>query len=128
MGLERAIETGPRRPQRRFMPAQKILQLRRGLGESVLHFFGPQARKAGVPLQIRAGGVDNRNIMIEKLDDSRTQSPIDDPRKLTALLSRIADLAKSHSVGSVVIGLAAPQGDRMFPELMDFLQSQRRVV
>lgn len=52
---------------------------------------------------------------------------VDDPRKLTALLTRVADLAASHSVGSVIIGMSAQQGDRVFPEFVDFLRSALRV-
>jgi hypothetical protein len=50
-----------------------------------------------------------------------------DPRKLRALLERVSDLARSHDVSSVMVGLAAPEGDLQFPEFVDFLQSALRV-
>ena len=51
----------------------------------------------------------------------------DDPRKLSAMIARVGDLAESHEVGSVVVGLAAEQGDGRFPEYMDFLKGSLRV-
>lgn len=62
------------------------------------------------------------------MDDlSMTSQSNDDPRKLSALISRVSDLAESHSVGSVVVGLAANDGDRIFPDYVSFLQSALRV-
>ena len=51
----------------------------------------------------------------------------DDPRKLRSLMTRVSDLARVHSVPSVMIGLAAVEGDLIFPEFVDFLQSALRV-
>jgi hypothetical protein len=51
----------------------------------------------------------------------------DDPRKLSAMIARAGDLAASHEVASVVVGLAAEQGDGRFPEYVDFLQGSLRV-
>jgi len=51
----------------------------------------------------------------------------DDPRKLSAMIARAGDLAETHDVTSVVVGLAAEQGDGRFPEYMDFLQGSLRV-
>jgi hypothetical protein len=51
----------------------------------------------------------------------------DDPRMLTQMLARATELAQVHSVSSVVVGLAAPEGDRLFPEFVSFLQSSLRV-
>ena len=51
----------------------------------------------------------------------------DDPRKLSAMITRVSDLAVAHSVASVVVGLAADEGDLVFPEYVDFLQSALRV-
>jgi GGDEF domain-containing protein len=56
-----------------------------------------------------------------------SQSTVDDPRKLSALLARIAELAESHNVNSVIVGIAAPTGDRLFPEFIDYLRSALRV-
>ena len=61
------------------------------------------------------------------IEESMSTSPIDDPRKLSALLARVADLAQTHEVGSVIIGMSAPTGDLMFPEFVDFLRSALRV-
>jgi hypothetical protein len=60
-------------------------------------------------------------------DDRMTTTTVDDPRKLNALLVRVAELSHTHSVGSVIVGMAANQGDLMFPEFVDFLHSALRV-
>jgi GGDEF domain-containing protein len=51
----------------------------------------------------------------------------DDPRRLRGLLERACALAREHAVPSVMLGLSARQGDRSFPEFVDFLQSALRV-
>jgi len=51
----------------------------------------------------------------------------DDPRKLRSLLRKASDLARSHAVSSVVVGIAAREGDLEFPEFVDFLESALRV-
>jgi hypothetical protein len=51
----------------------------------------------------------------------------DDPRKLRELLGRAASLASDHELASVVVGLAGPEGDLLFPEVVDFFESQLRV-
>ncbi len=51
----------------------------------------------------------------------------DDPRKLSALIARVSELAGQHDVSSVVAGLAAEEGDLVFPEYIHFLQSALRV-
>ena len=51
----------------------------------------------------------------------------DDPRKLTRMIARVSDLAESHSVSSVVVGIAAPEGDLLFPEYLNYLESALRV-
>jgi hypothetical protein len=51
----------------------------------------------------------------------------DDPRKLTQMIERVSDLAESHSVHSVVVGLAAEEGDLLFPEYLAYLESALRV-
>jgi GGDEF domain-containing protein len=56
-----------------------------------------------------------------------SESTVDDPRKLSALLARIAELAESHNVNSVVVGVSARAGDRLFPEFVEFLRSALRV-
>jgi hypothetical protein len=56
-----------------------------------------------------------------------TRDQNDDPRKLTAMISRVSDLAKSHSVSSVMVGIAAPEGDLLFPDYLAYLESALRV-
>ncbi len=51
----------------------------------------------------------------------------DDPRKLSAMIARIADLSEVHSVTSVVVGLVAGAGDHSFSDYICFLQSALRV-
>jgi GGDEF domain-containing protein len=60
-------------------------------------------------------------------ENPMSQSTVDDPRKLTALLARIAELAESHNVNSVIVGMASETGDRLFPEFVEFLRSALRV-
>lgn len=51
----------------------------------------------------------------------------DDPRKLTAMISRVSDLAEAHAVSSVMVGIAAPEGDLFFPDYLAYLESTLRV-
>lgn len=51
----------------------------------------------------------------------------DDPRKLSAMIARAGEMAEAHAVASVMVGLAADQGDGRFPEYVDFLQGSLRV-
>ncbi len=51
----------------------------------------------------------------------------DDPRKLRVLLARATDLAREHSLPSVLVGLAAQEGDLRFPGFIDFVESALRV-
>ncbi len=51
----------------------------------------------------------------------------DDPRRLWDLFGRLRNLASEHAVGSVVVGLAAPEGDLLFPDVMRFVESELRV-
>lgn len=51
----------------------------------------------------------------------------DDPRRLRLLLGRARELAVEHRVPSVIIGLAAPEGDLLFPELVRFVESALRI-
>ncbi len=51
----------------------------------------------------------------------------DDPRKLRDLLGKAASLASEHALESVVVGVAAPEGDLVFPEMVDFIESALRV-
>lgn len=51
----------------------------------------------------------------------------DDPRSLRVLLARASGLAEQHAVHSVMVGLAAPEGDLLFPEFIDYLKSALRI-
>jgi hypothetical protein len=50
-----------------------------------------------------------------------------DPRRLRELLGRVSDLADEHALTSVVVGMAGAEGDRVFPEVVDFVVSALRV-
>ena len=51
----------------------------------------------------------------------------DDPRRLRDLLERARGMASGHSVSSVVVGIAGLEGDLLFPEVVDFIESALRV-
>lgn len=51
----------------------------------------------------------------------------DDPRKLRELLGKAAMLSIDHALTSVMVGVAAPEGDLVFPEVIDFVESALRV-
>jgi hypothetical protein len=51
----------------------------------------------------------------------------DDPRRLRELLGRAASLACEHSLSSVVVGMAGSEGDLLFPEMVDYVESALRV-
>jgi len=56
-----------------------------------------------------------------------TRDQNDDPRKLSAMISRVSDLADTHSVCSVMVGVAAQEGDLLLPEYLAYLESALRV-
>lgn len=51
----------------------------------------------------------------------------EDPRRLRDLLARSCELAEQHAVPSVVVGIAAREGEPLVPEVIDFLSSALRV-
>ncbi len=51
----------------------------------------------------------------------------DDPRRLRELLARASDLASEHSLTSVLVGIAGFEGDPLFPEVLNFVESALRV-
>jgi len=51
----------------------------------------------------------------------------DDPRKLRALLDKVVNLADDHRLTSVLVGMSSPDGDLIFPELVDFVGSALRI-
>jgi hypothetical protein len=50
-----------------------------------------------------------------------------DPLRLRELLGRAEALASQHALSSVVVGMAGPEGDLIFPEVVDYLESALRV-
>jgi len=50
-----------------------------------------------------------------------------DPRRLRELLERAELLAREHGLRSVVVGLAGFEGDSLFPEIVDYIESALRV-
>ena len=56
-----------------------------------------------------------------------TREQNDDPRKLSAMIERVSELAESHAVSSVVVGVAAEEGDLLFPDYLSYLESTLRV-
>jgi len=56
-----------------------------------------------------------------------TRDRNDDPRKLSAMIARVSDLAATHAVSSVVVGVAAEEGDLLFPDYLAYLESALRV-
>jgi hypothetical protein len=57
----------------------------------------------------------------------RTPLASDDPRRLRELLERCCDLANQHTLPSVVVGIAGAEGELLFPELIDYIESALRV-
>lgn len=51
----------------------------------------------------------------------------DDPRRLRELLTRARELASRHSLTSVLVGMAGFEGDLLFPEVVNFVESALRV-
>jgi GGDEF domain-containing protein len=52
---------------------------------------------------------------------------LDDPRGLRELLARARGLASQHSLTSVLVGIAGFEGDPVFSEVVDFVESALRV-
>jgi GGDEF domain-containing protein len=52
---------------------------------------------------------------------------LDDPRRLRDLLTRACGLASDHELTSVLVGLAGFEGDSVFMEVVDFVESALRV-
>ena len=56
-----------------------------------------------------------------------TRGMNDDPRKLSQMIARVSELAEQHKVCSVVVGVAAEEGDLLFPDYLAYLESALRV-
>ena len=50
-----------------------------------------------------------------------------DPRRLRELMDRAEMLAREHGLRSVVVGLSGFEGDTLFPEIVDYIESALRV-
>jgi hypothetical protein len=75
-------------------------------------------------LQVGSRFVDIPGIMVAMpLNEPRN----DDPRKLRALLDKVVNLADDHRLTSVLVGMAGPDGDLVFPEVVDFVGSALRI-
>lgn len=55
------------------------------------------------------------------------RSSYDDPRRLRELLSRAQGLASEHALTSVMVGVAGFEGDLLFPEVVNYVESALRV-
>ncbi len=75
-------------------------------------------------LQVGSRFVDIPGIMVA-VPLNETQS--DDPRKLRALLDKVVNLADDHRLTSVLVGMSGPDGDLIFPEVVDFVGSALRI-
>ena len=54
-------------------------------------------------------------------------SQYDDPRKLRDVVQKASSLAGDYDLTSVMVGVSGVEGDRLFPELIDYLGSALRV-
>ena len=79
---------------------------------------------AGSILQNSGEVVDTAIVMVNA---QMTRDTNDDPRKLIKMVARISELAGSHAVCSVVVGVSAKEGDLLFPDYLDYLESALRV-
>jgi hypothetical protein len=82
------------------------------------------ARDRDPTLQVGSRFVDIPGIMAA-MPLNEPQS--DDPRKLRALLDKVVNLADDHRLTSVLVGMAGPDGDLIFPEVVDFVGSALRI-
>ena len=56
-----------------------------------------------------------------------TNGSSQDPRQLRALFDRAGELSRVHEVGSVFVGVAGREGDRIVRDFLDFLEAELRV-
>lgn len=61
------------------------------------------------------------------MDTPLDRSTTDDPLRLRELMARAETLARDHSLHSVLVGLSGFEGDIVFPEIIDFVESALRV-
>ena len=75
-------------------------------------------------LQVESRFVDIAGIMVAMpLNEPQN----DDPRRLRALLDKVVNLAGDHDLKSVLVGMSGPDGDLIFPEVVDFVASALRI-
>jgi GGDEF domain-containing protein len=55
------------------------------------------------------------------------RSRYDDPRKLRELIQKASSLASNYDITSVVVGMSGDEGDLLFPETVDYIESALRV-
>lgn len=55
------------------------------------------------------------------------RSQNDDPRKLRDLVQKAASLANDYDLTSVMVGVSGSEGDRLFPEMVDYVGSALRM-
>ena len=85
---------------------------------------GTNSVYAGSLLQNSKKAVDTETVMVQA---QMTRDQNDDPRKLSAMIARVTELADSHAVCSVMVGVAAKEGDLLFPDYIAYLESALRV-
>jgi hypothetical protein len=51
----------------------------------------------------------------------------DDPRKLREIVQKAASLANDYELSSVMVGVSGAEGDRLFPEMIDYVGSALRM-
>lgn len=62
---------------------------------------------------------------MSELDPGRPA--LDDPRRLREMLTRATGLAAEHSLVSVLVGVTGFEGDLLFPEVLNFVESSLRM-
>jgi len=82
------------------------------------------ARGIDPALQVGSRFVDIPGIMMAM---PLSEPKNDDPRKLHALLEKVVNLAANHRLTSVLVGMSGPEGDLVFPEVVDFVGSALRI-
>jgi len=65
--------------------------------------------------------------MKEVMDTQVQITDARDPRRLRELMERAELLAREHGLRSVVVGLSGFEGDTLFPEIVDYIESALRV-
>ncbi len=64
---------------------------------------------------------------MENLHSRISAAACDDPRRLRDLLLRSQELSSAHALPSVIAGLAGAEGELLWPELVNYIESALRV-